>query len=137
MYESITSITVRYGETDQMGQVYYGNYSLYYEIGRVEAVRQLGYSYKQMEEEGYIMPVAEMYARYIRPARYDETLTIKTIIKEMPSRKMTFYTEIYNAENQLINSGYTTLLFVDKQHNRVCSPPRKLTEALKPFFDER
>jgi acyl-CoA thioester hydrolase len=134
MYESLTQVTVRYGETDQMGQVYYGNYSLYYEIGRADSIRQLGYSYKQMEDEGYIMPVAELHSRYIKPAKYDETLTIKTTIKEMPSRKMTFFTEIYNSAEQLINSGYTTLLFIDKRYNRISSPPAKLTEALKPFF---
>jgi acyl-CoA thioester hydrolase len=134
MYESLTNITVRYGETDQMGQVYYGNYSLYYETGRAEAIRQLGYSYKQMESEGIIMPVAELHMRYILPARYDDYLTIKTIIKEMPSRKMTFFTEIYNQEDKLINSGYTTLLFFDKKYNRVSSPPAMLTQLLKPFF---
>lgn len=134
MYESFTHITVRYGETDQMGQVYYGHYGLYYEIGRTEAIKQLGYSYRQMEEEGYLMPVAEFYARYIKPARYDDTITVKTIIKELPSRKMTFFTEIYNSNEELINSGYTTLLFIDKRLNRVCSPPEKLIEVLKPFF---
>jgi acyl-CoA thioester hydrolase len=135
MYESTTQVNVRYGETDQMGQVYYGNYSLYYETGRADAIKQLGYSYKQMEADGIMMPVAELHIRYILPARYDDMLTIKTIINELPSRKMTFHTEIYNQQQQLINSGYTILLFINKQYNRVSSPPQKLLELIKPFFE--
>jgi acyl-CoA thioester hydrolase len=129
MYESTTQVNVRYGETDQMGQVYYGNYSLYYETGRADAIKQLGYSYKQMEADGIMMPVAELHIRYILPARYDDMLTIKTIINELPSRKMTFQ------QQQLINSGYTILLFINKQYNRVSSPPQKLLELIKPFFE--
>lgn len=134
MYESTTQITVRYGETDQMGVVYYGNYALYYEQGRAEAIKQLGYSYKTMEDDGIIMPVVEMHSKYSKPAKYDDVLTIKTIIKELPTRKMTFYSEIYK-DDKLLNSGYVTLMFVNKQHNRITTVPEKLLNLLKPYFE--
>jgi len=133
MFISETQITVRYGETDQMGVVYYGNYALYYEQGRAEAVKKLGHSYKQMEADGILMPVVEMHSRYIQPALYDDELTVKTIIKELPSRKMTFYSEIYK-KDKLINTGWVSLIFLDKKNNRVTSPPLPLIVALKPYF---
>ncbi len=134
MYETTTQIIVRYGETDQMGVVYYGNYALYYEQGRAAAIKQLGYSYKTMEDEGVIMPVVEMHSKYMKPAKYDDVLTVKTIVKELPTRKMTFYSEIYNGD-KLLNSGYVTLMFVNKQHNRITTAPGKLLNLLKPYFE--
>lgn len=134
MYVAEKQITVRYGETDQMGVVYYGNYSLYYEEGRTDAIKKLGISYKELEETGIVMPVAELNIKYIRPARYDETITVKTIIKELPSRKMRFHTEIYNADDDLINLGLTTLVFIDKAYNRVTQPPQQLLDVLQPYF---
>jgi acyl-CoA thioester hydrolase len=105
MYKSITNVIVRYGETDQMGVVYYGNYALYYEQGRAAAIKQLGYSYKQMEDDGIMMPVIEMQSKYLKPAKYDDTLTIKTIVKELPTRKMTFYSEVYKGETEVKTKG--------------------------------
>ena len=134
MYESITNVIVRYGETDQMGVVYYGNYALYYEQGRAAAIKQLGYSYKEMEDDGIMMPVIEMQSKYLKPAKYDDTLTIKTIVKELPTRKMTFYSEVYKGET-LINSGFVTLLFVNKENNKITSAPKQLLQLLKPYFE--
>ena len=134
MYETTTQIIVRYGETDQMGVVYYGNYALYYEQGRAAAIKQLGYSYKTMEDEGVIMPVVEMHSKYLKPAKYDDVLTVKTIIRELPTRKMTFYSEIYNGD-KLLNTGHVTLMFVNKHHNRITTAPEKLLTLLKPYFE--
>jgi acyl-CoA thioester hydrolase len=134
MYETTTRIIVRYGETDQMGVVYYGNYALYFEQGRAAAIKQLGYSYKTMEDEGVIMPVVEMHSKYLKPAKYDDVLTVKTIIRELPTRKMTFYSEIYNGD-KLLNTGHVTLMFVNKHHNRITTAPEKLLTLLKPYFE--
>src|SRR5688572_29427719 len=121
MYVSETTIRVRYGETDQMGYVYYGNYAMYYEVGRVESLRQLGLTYKSLEEMGIMMPVLENHSRYKMPARYDELLTVRTTIKEMPGTRITFFYEICNEEKGLVNEGETQLVFIDMKTNR----PRK------------
>src|SRR5687768_14814630 len=97
MYTSETQIRVRYGETDQMGFLYYGYYALYYEVGRAEAIRQLGFTYRELEALGIQMPVVELHARYLRPALYDDLITVRTILKELPeSPKIEFHTELYN-----------------------------------------
>jgi acyl-CoA thioester hydrolase len=97
MYESTTQIRVRYAETDQMNVVYYGNYAQYFEVGRVESIRQLGYTYKDMEHSGVIMPVVEMHVRYLRPATYDDLLTVKTTLREMPvDHSIEFFQEVFN-----------------------------------------
>jgi acyl-CoA thioester hydrolase len=123
-----TKIRVRYGETDQMGFVYYGNYPEYYEVGRTEALRQLGTSYKQLEDEGILMPVIKMNVRYIKPGRYDDLLTIKTIVKEVPRTRMEFVYEIYNESGELINVGETTLIFLSKERNKPVACPEWLAE---------
>ena len=135
MYESVKEIRVRYGETDQMGYVYYGNYSLYYEEGRTDAIRKLGLTYKQLEALGIILPVAEMSMRYKGPALYDDVLTVKTTLKEMPDKKMKFYTDIYNDKGDWINTGEVTLLFVNVATRKICHAPEPLVEALRPFFE--
>ena len=124
-----TKIRVRYGETDQMGFVYYGNYPEYYEVGRTEALRQLGTSYKQLEDEGILMPVIKMNVRYIKPGRYDDLLTIKTIVKEVPRTRMEFVYEIYNESGELINVGETTLIFLSKERNKPVVCPEWLAEV--------
>ena len=128
-------IRVRYAETDQMGYVYYGNYATYYEVARVESLRQLGFSYKLLEEQGIMMPVTENKSKYIRPARYDDLLTIKVSIKEMPVKRITFEYEIYNEQQKLINLGETILAFVKKVNGRACDAPDSITNLLKQFFD--
>lgn len=134
MFEHITHIRVRYGETDQMGYVYYGNYALYYEQGRTEAIKKLGMSYKQLEAMGYMLPVAELNIRYKQPAVYDDLLTVKSIITEMPSRVMTFKTEISGENGQLLNEGVTKLLFTRADNRKICSAPDSLLELLNPYF---
>ena len=137
MYQSETIIRVRYAETDQMGVVYYGNYAQYFEVGRVEAIRQLGYSYKQMEEEGIAMPVVAMETKYLRSALYDENLRIVTMIRELPtSHEIVFHTEIFNEKGKLLTTGKVRLYFMDKATWKKTVIPEKLKLKLAPFYDE-
>lgn len=131
----VTTIRVRYYDTDQMGIVYYGNYARFYEIGRVEALRNLGLSYKEIEETGISMPVYDLTSRFIRPAKYDDVLTIRVTIPQVPKTRLMFDYEIYNQHGQLLNTGQTTLVFVRTETGRPCSAPMDLIEATKPFFD--
>jgi acyl-CoA thioester hydrolase len=135
MYESITQIRVRYGETDQMGFLYYGNYALYYEVGRAEAIRQLGFTYRELEEMGIMMPVVELNSQYFRPAMYDNLITVKTILKEFPEgSKIKFHSELYNEKQELLNRGVTTLVFYDPQQKQKVNMPQQLMDCLAPFF---
>jgi len=128
-------IRVRYAETDQMGYVYYGNYATYYEVARVESLRIIGFSYKLLEEQGIMMPVVENKSKFIRPAIYDDLLTINVIVDEMPSNRITFKYEIYNEKEKLINLGETILAFVNMKNGRACDAPESITNLLKPFFN--
>jgi acyl-CoA thioester hydrolase len=134
MYRSETTVRVRYGETDQMGYVYYGCYAMYYEVARVESLRQLGLTYKSIEAQGIIMPVLENKSKYIAPARYDELLRIVCVIREKPGIRIKFDYEIFNEENKLIHIGETLLVFVDKQSSKPCKPPESMESVLQPFF---
>ena len=134
MYKSETTVRVRYGETDQMGYVYYGIYAMYYEVARVESLRQLGLTYKEIEAMGIIMPVLENRSRFIAPGRYDEELRIVTTLREKPSVRIKFEYEIFNSENTLIHQGETSLAFVDRVTNRPCRPPDAMQKVLEPFF---
>ena len=136
MYTTDFQKRVRYGETDQMGYLYYGNYAQYYEIGRVEMLRSLGLTYKEMEEEqGVMMPVLSLQMRYVRPAFYDELLTIRTTLRRLPDQFITFHVEIFNEKNKLINGGSVRLCFVDKERNKSISAPDNLIDKLRPFFE--
>ena len=135
MYSSTTQIRVRYGETDQMGYLYYGFYALYYEVGRAEAIRDLGYTYRELEEMGVMMPVVELNAQYFRPALYDDLVTVKTILKELPDgSKIKFYSELYNERGELLNKGVTTLVFYDPKQKKKVDMPGELKQRLEPFF---
>ncbi len=135
MYESTTEVRVRYGETDQMGYLYYGYYALYYEVGRAEAIRQLGFTYRELEEMGIMMPVVDLHAQYFRPALYDDLITVKTILKELPeSHKIQFHSELYNEQKQLLNKGVTTLVFYDPATKQKVNMPEELKNRLQPFF---
>lgn len=128
---------VRYGETDQMGYLYYGNYAQYYEIGRAEMIRSLGLTYKSMEEEhGILMPVVSLQMRFVRPAHYDELLTIKTSLRKFPGYFIVFQVEIFNEKMKLVNGGSVKLCFVDKTTNKTISAPEFLLEKLRPYFEE-
>jgi acyl-CoA thioester hydrolase len=134
MFVNLTSIRVRYAETDQMAVVYYGNYPQYFEVGRVEALRSVGLSYKKMEEEGIMLPVLNLQIKYIGPAHYDELLKLRTVIKELPQSRIRFDHELYNEEGKLITIGMVELVFVNKATGRPCRCPNELLQALEPFF---
>ncbi|MEJ2901022.1 acyl-CoA thioesterase [Pedobacter panaciterrae] len=135
MYTHTTKIRVRYGETDQMGYVYYGNYAEYYEVARVEMLRSLGMDYVGMESAGVMMPVLELNCKYIKPALYDQEITIKTTIHDLPGVRIHFKYELSNPAGELINIGTTTLVFVDMAKNKPCSPPENFMEKLRVFFN--
>jgi acyl-CoA thioester hydrolase len=137
MFNFETKIRVRYAETDQMGYVYYGNYATYYEVARVESLRSLGFTYKSLEEQGILMPVAENTSKFIRPALYDDLLTIKVQIQELPHKRMTFNYEIFNEHDKLIHIGQTILAFVKKKNGRACEAPESILNLIKPFFDAK
>jgi acyl-CoA thioester hydrolase len=130
-----TKIRVRYGETDQMGYMYYGNYAQFYEVGRVELLRSLGMTYEYMEASGIMMPVLELKCKYIKPALYDQEITVKVIIEKMPGIRIHFNYELYNEQEELINVGETTLVFVDMVKNKPCLPSEEFLNKVKPFFN--
>jgi acyl-CoA thioester hydrolase len=135
MFERATKLRVRYGETDQMGYMYYGNYAEFYEVGRVEMLRSLGLTYSAMEEQGIKMPVLELHCKYLKPALYDEEITIKVIMDKMPGIRIHFRYELYNERDELINTGETLLVFVSMKTNRPCLPTQEFLDKLKPFFE--
>jgi len=133
---SETQIRVRYAETDQMGFVYYGNYATYYEVGRTEALRQLGTTYHTLEERGVLMPVVELKVQYIKAAMYDDLLTIRTIVPDVPDRNMVFYYEIYNEAGMLLNKGETTLVFISNETRKRVRCPEWMQKIIKEADDE-
>jgi acyl-CoA thioester hydrolase len=124
-----TLVRVRYGETDQMGYVYYGNYASYFEIGRVELLRSIGVSYKQLEDSGIMLPVSDMEIKYKKPAFYDDELTVKTSILETRGPRIVFIYKI-TKNDQIIIEGKTTLVFVSKENMRPIKPPKYIEEIL-------
>ncbi|MBD1386601.1 acyl-CoA thioesterase [Mucilaginibacter rigui] len=135
MFENATKLRVRYGETDQMGYMYYGNYAEFFEVGRVEMLRSLGLTYSGMEASGIMMPVLELKCKYLKPARYDEEITINVIMDKMPGVKIHFRYELFNEKQELIHIGETLLAFINMKSNRPCLPPADFMEKLKPFFE--
>ncbi len=135
MFIHKTQIRVRYAETDQMSYTYHGVYAQYYELGRVEALRSLGYSYKEMEEkDDVMMPVMTLHQRFVRPAMYDELLTIQTTLRNMPERFITFHVEIFNEKGKLVNGGSVKLCFLDKHSRKSRVAPDVLVDKLNPYF---
>ena len=134
MYTHSTKIRVRYGETDQMGYAYYGNYAQYYEVGRVEMLRSLGMDYAGMERDGVMLPVLALNCKFIKPALYDQEITIKTTVSELPGIRIHFKYELFNENQELINIGDTTLVFVDMKKNKPCQPPENFMQRLKVWF---
>lgn len=134
MYVSEVKIRVRYGETDRMGYVYYGNYAEYFEVARVEALRSLGMNYKEMEDGGIMLPVYTFSVKYFKPAFYDDMLTIKTAIKEIPKARITFHHEIYNEKDELLNTGEVTLVFIDIKSNKPRPAPENFLTKLSKHF---
>lgn len=135
MFSHSTKLRVRYAETDQMGYMYYGNYAAFYEVGRVEMLRSLGMTYKSMEDSGIMMPVLDLKCKFIKPALYDEEITINVTMAKMPSVRIHFGYELFNEKNELINLGETTLVFIDIKRNKPCLPSPDFLDRLQQFFD--
>lgn len=129
------NIRVRYGETDQMGYVYYGNYAQYFEMGRVEWLRNLGISYKRMEGLGIMLPVLNLNINYLKPAKYDDLLTLKTTLLKKPSVRIEFDFELFNEDNVLLTKGFTSLVFIDIAKNKPTKAPGYILEKINPFFN--
>lgn len=134
MYIAETQIRVRYGETDQMGVVYHGNYALYFEIARTEALRQINITYKELEENGVMMPVVNLNINYKRPAKYDDLLTIKAYFRQAPTVKAVIDYEVFNEQQELLSTGESTLVFVDMATNKVTRCPDMLAQKFAPYF---
>ena len=134
MYVHETKIRIRYGETDQMGYVYYGRYAEFFEIGRTELIRAAGMTYRDLENQGILLPVTRMEVKYIRPVGYDEEITIRTTLKKMPSAKITFHYQIFNENGEMVNEALCDLVFTSSETRRPVRPPKKLMETLQPFF---
>ena len=135
MFTTQTQVRVRYAETDQMGVVYHSHYFQYFEVARAEAIRELGFTYADMERTGVIMPVIEVQCRYLRPALYDDLLTVKVILKEFPlHHKIEFHQEVYNEKAELLVTGKVILYFMEAKTMKRTVMPEKLQEKLQPFF---
>ena len=135
MFTSETNVRVRYAETDQMNIVYHSNFFLYFEVARTESIRQLGFTYSDMEKTGIIMPVVDVHAKFLRPALYDDLLTIKTYLKELPeNHKITFHHEVFNENGKLLCVGHISLYFLEKESNKRTTMPGLLKKKLETYF---
>jgi len=135
MFVTETTIRIHYALTDQMGVVYHGHYAQFYEIGRAEAMRQIDYSYKSIEAIGVIMPVVDIHSKFLKPAKYEDLITVRTILKELPlHHKIIFHHEIYNEQEQLLNTGDVSLYFMHLKEMKRCEMPLELREKLEKFF---
>ena len=127
---------MHYALTDQMGVVYYGNYAQFYEIGRTEAIRQLGFTYKDIEAMGIIMPVVEMNSKFLRPAKYDDLITVKTTLRELPTgHAINFFFEIFNEDDKLLNAGNVILYFMEAVTMKRSKIPTELEVKLRGYFN--
>ncbi len=131
MLSSTIQFRVRYSETDQMSYAYHGNYAQYLEMGRIEWLRNLGVSYKKMEETGIMLPVISLNINYLKSAQYDDLLTLKTTLVKQPSVKIDFSYEIYNEKNELLTTANTTLVFINMKTNKPTRPPKYLLDKLE------
>ncbi len=136
MYSFATNIRVRYAETDQMGVVYHGNYFQYFEVARAECIRTLGLTYADMEKAGIMMPVVDVNCKYLRPALYDDLLTVKVILDHLPdNHKILFRQEVYNERQELLATGSVLLFFMNVQTKSRSQMPEILYQKIKPYFD--
>jgi acyl-CoA thioester hydrolase len=132
-FSHTTKLRVRYSETDQMGYSYHGNYAQYFEVARVESLRDLGMNYKEMESNGYMLPVSELTINYLLPALYDDELTIISKITSTQGARLFFEYEILNENNKLICTAKTTLVFVSKSTKKPMIPPKEFMDILSPY----
>ncbi len=131
--EFTTKIRIRYVDVDQSGFVYNGNYATFYEVGRTEALRQMGHTYKEMEEQGVVMPLLNQYSRFHRPAYYDDLLTVVTFIPEIPKAKIRFEYKIFNEKDVLLNEGYNELVFLNKVTGKPQRAPVWFIQLLESY----
>ena len=135
MFQATHQLRVRYAETDQMNVVYHGNYAQYFEVARAESIRHLGFTYKDMEAMGVMMPIVEWHAKFIRPAHYDELITIHTILKELPTdHRIEFHHEVYNEAGKLLTAGRVVLYFVDAKTKEKTTIPQALLQKIVHYF---
>ena len=131
MSSNLIHFRVRYGETDQMSYVYHGNYAQYFEMGRLEWLRNFDISYAKMEKSGIMLPVISLNINFLKPAKYDDLLTLKTTLTKKPSARIEFEYELYNEAKQLLTTAKTTLVFVNMKTNRPTRAPEYLMNKLK------
>jgi len=124
-------LRIRYGETDQMGIVYHGNYAQYFEIGRTEWLRNLGITYKQMEEEGIKLPVISLVVNFKKSVCYDDVIKVKTTLKKMPTASIEFDYEIENENGEIVTTGNTVSAFIDIVRNRPTRCPQHILDKLQ------
>jgi len=130
-------LRVRYGETDQMGYLYYGHYPAYYEVARAEMIRSLGFTYRRLEEElNVMMPVMSLNMRYVRPAKYDDLLTIETTVRKVPDQFMTFHHEVFNESGDLLNGGSVKLGFIKADTRESCLAPTLLVDIINASIEK-
>ena len=132
-FSNTTKLRVRYGETDQMGYCYYGNYAQYFEVGRVEALREIGMSYRNMEESGIMLPVSNFEVKYFKPALYDDEIKIITKLVKAEGCRLFFEYEIKNEQEMIISVAKTTLVFVLKTTMKPTSPPQSFIKLLETY----
>ena len=128
---------VRYAETDQMGYVYYGNYATYFEVARVETFRSIGFSYKELEDSGILMPVVNLNTKYMKPLFYDEEYSVKVTVSKRPTVKIIFDYEVFNSKNELTTTGETVLVFVDKNTGRPCQASEYFDNIMAKYFENK
>lgn len=137
MLKTEANIRIRYGEVDQMGFLYYGNYALMYEVARAEMIRDSGYAYSQMEKDGTVMPVVKMNAKFLKPARYDELIRVETTVLELLAHPfITFHHKIFNEVGDLIHKAEVTLTFYNPITEKRVPMPTRLRELLEPYFEK-
>jgi acyl-CoA thioester hydrolase len=135
MFIHESKVKVRYVETDQMGVVHHSNYAQYYELARTECFEACsGMTYAAMEAEGVMLPILELQSKFLKPALYNQVLTIKSIVSELPTVRLKVDYEIYNEANELINTGKTVLVFVNKETRRPCQPPENFMQNVRQYF---
>lgn len=131
------NIRVWYKHTDQMGICHHSTYICYYEAARSDLMRWLGLSFAEVERRGIMMPILEVQSKYLRPARYDELLTVRILLKERPMARIEFFYEIYNEQGQLLNTGMTQLGFIHSDTRRPCRCPEWFSALLDDRWEER
>jgi len=137
MLDYTTQIRVRYADTDQMNFVYNGKYSEYFEVGRTEMLRFIGFPYSLLEIKGFMLPVLELNIKYRNPAYYDDLLLIRSFVKQIPVLKIHIDYTIHREDgNILVAEGFTEHVFMKKENRKAVRPPEFFLKAIKPFYQD-